>query len=385
MGNTLGISMLKLHEYNPLPHKGLLFVGDPHVWSFKPGRRRDNYLEAICYKLEQIAEISNTRGLWTVILGDLFHHAQDNDLAMISRLTRIFSMFDRKPIVLVGNHDLTEHFLTPGTTLDVFHSSGQILTIVENGPFAEMIMKNGSDGKKEKEHRVIIGGTPYGEDVPKSLSPWFGGTTHASIKKKAGADTVVWITHDDFAFDQSYPNAKELKPILGCDIAVNGHMHRKQRPLRQGETSWYNPGNISRLTVDLLDQDVAVWAWAPDMGEEPSGNDLLVPKLEKITLKAQEAHTVMSLEGRIAQHSKTQLKSPGNNNESDNDNAAATSSRFVEQLKNEQNVEKTDEAVFLREALDSAFTEKETPEHVVTIINSLFQKAVREHQEKKSS
>lgn len=360
-------SLLHLNDLTSLSFKGLLFVGDPHVWSHKPGRRRDNYLNTICNKLEQIVEICNRRQLVPVILGDLFHHAQDNDLMMISRMTRIFSQFHCTPIVLVGNHDLTETELTEGTTLDVFHSSGQILTIIQNGPFACVDLQ--TDGGV---HRVVLGGTPYGQTVPTSLVGWYKTTNdHDSIKKKAKADTVVWITHDDFAFDNSYPNALPLKPILGVDLAVNGHMHRTQKPVRAGETSWHNPGNISRISVDLIDQEVAVWAWEPHLGHTQASNDLPVMALEKILLKHEKGTDIMSLEGRNAKHAEATTEK------------ATTTSRFVEELKKEQHVvEKTDEGVYLRETLDAEFELMETPKHIRHIVDQLFQEALEQHRRK---
>lgn len=362
--------MIDLKTISNLPTTGFLFVGDPHIWSHKPGRRKDNYLESICSKLKQIALISNEKNLWPVILGDLFHQAQDNNLYMLSEVTRIFNMFLRKPIVLVGNHDLTENKLTPGTALELFHSSGQILTVLDNAPFAFIDLVDEKDLSKTTE-RVILGGTPYGEDIPISLAPWFKGTTHDAIKKKAKCDTIIWITHDDLSFDSNYPNAKQLKPILGCDLAVNGHMHRTQKPLRVGNTSWHNPGNISRISVDLIRQDVAVWVWKPALEEETGANDLPVIPLVKICLDVPDGASIISLEGRIASEHQDTL-----------DKKDSGRSRFVEQLRKDQQVVRTDEAHFLRESLDREFEEKSTPEHVVRIVNNLFSQAVSQHQSK---
>ena len=360
--------MIDLKTISPLPTMGFIFVGDPHIWSHKPGRRKDNYLSSICDKLRQIAHISNERCLWPVILGDLFHQAQDNDLYMLSEVTRIFNMFLRKPIVLVGNHDLTENTLTPGTALELFHSSGQILTLLDNGPFAVIDIVKSLDAGATKE-RVLIGGTPYGQDIPISLAPWFKGTTHTAIQKKAQCQKIVWITHDDLAFDSNYPGATQLKPIIGCDLAVNGHMHKTQKPIQMGETSWHNPGNISRLSVDLINQDVAVWAWNPWSSLVLAGNDLEAISLEKIPLIAPKGEEIMSLEGRIAKSIITK-----------NDDQAVARSRFVEELRKDQQIARTDEATFLRETLDLELDTEDTPAHVAVIINDLFEKAVRQHQ-----
>ena len=355
---------------------GLLFVGDPHVWSHKPGRRRDNYLETICGKLEQIVEICNREKYWPVFLGDLFHQAEDNNLYMISRLSYIFQQFERKPLVLVGNHDLTEQKLTQGTVLEVFHSVGLILTIMENGPFARVDIRTNNTENGNGLERILLGGTPYGQEVPKTLTSFLKGKTALEIKKKAGVDTIVWITHDDFAFDQSYPNAVMLHPVVGADIVVNGHIHAYQKPIKMGETAWYNPGNISRISIDLIDQEVAVWAFVGSHRRDVSSNDLDIPLLVKIPLKHALGKDVMSLEGY---HTK---KAVSEGEIEDAQAPADVGSLFVTQLKQEEAQRKTDEGVLLRETLDDEYRLTETPEHIKKIVDNLFEEAILRHQKK---
>ena len=67
--------------FSPNPTRGVLYIGDPHVWSKKPGRRRDeDFLATILGKLGQAAEIANKNHLWPICPGDLLHDDDDHDL-----------------------------------------------------------------------------------------------------------------------------------------------------------------------------------------------------------------------------------------------------------------------------------------------------------------
>ena len=55
--------MIKLKNY-----KGLLFVGDPHVWSKNPGTRLDkSYLETCLDKINQAVQIATEKELYLII------------------------------------------------------------------------------------------------------------------------------------------------------------------------------------------------------------------------------------------------------------------------------------------------------------------------------
>src|SRR3546814_7832118 len=80
--------------------------------------------------------------------------------------------------------------------------------------------------------------------------------------------SIVWLTHEDLAFDGSYPGAKELYEVPGVSLVVNGHMHLTKKPRNVGGTMWFNPGNITRVAVDAKDHVPAVWKFDPVNGIE---------------------------------------------------------------------------------------------------------------------
>lgn len=218
---------------------GFLFIGDPHVTSKRPGRRKDDFIASVLGKLAVAAEIAQREGLLPVILGDLFHRAGENHWPTISRLTTVLQQFHVVPVCLGGNHDKGETQLSEVDALAYLHQVG-VLRVVD-GECQEVLTLQTPRG------RIALWAAPYGAALPTSI--------------ESDADQVVLITHHDLAFEGCYPGATELYEIAGCDLVVNGHMHKTAPSVRKGQTHWHCPGNIEPLSVDCIDHVPAVWAW----------------------------------------------------------------------------------------------------------------------------
>jgi len=232
----------------PGVHAGILHIGDPHSTSRRPGTRNDrNFMLTVIEKLEQVAEIANSRNLISIILGDLFDREDDTNPEMMTRLIRALNMFIEKPFVMAGNHDMSETSLTDDTALAILREAGVVSVIDQSGFF---LVAQIDDGNEQKT--IAVGGSPHGAFIP---------TDVASMLADSGikADSVGWITHEDMAFDGAYPGAKEFFEIKGCDWVVNGHMHLTKKPVKSGRTIWHNPGNITRLSKDCADHVPSVW------------------------------------------------------------------------------------------------------------------------------
>lgn len=329
-------------------------------------------------KLAYAAKLANEMDLWPVCLGDLLHQAEDNNLAMISRLIEVLRMFDRTLLCAVGNHDLTETELTRGTTLELLEQAGALKTMKNNGPYAFIEMVDGAGEKK----RVLLGSTPYGKTIPNSLAAWTGlvkAADHETTKKAIGVDAGVWITHEDLAFDHRYPGARETHPMAGVDVVVNGHMHLNQKPVRRGNTAWYNPGNISRLTIDLADQIPRVWAWRLDGRTMKASDGLDVPLLEPLDLPHQSSEEVLSRKGRAVKNALLEGMAAIIEDVKEDESLPATgiaSSKFVEKLRDDESQRRTDDGVFLSQIVESTLASKNAPEHISSIVERLLKKAL---------
>lgn len=237
-----------MHEVEPLEMTmrecaGLAFIGDPHVCSLKPGyrfgRRMDkDYPETILGKLKFIIDHCNEHRYVPVFLGDMYDNSVEPDEAIKTRLLRLLKSCWTQPISNVGNHDIKNQILTDGDSLKYLEEAGALRVAVYSGAL---------DTFRIGDKTVAVGATPYGQEIPTDARHYF-----------PNADTVIWLTHHDLAFEGAYPGSQELHGIKGCRLAINGHMHIA-KPLRTvGGTTWFNPGNIVRQAVDAIEHEPAI-------------------------------------------------------------------------------------------------------------------------------
>lgn len=359
-------SAINLTFKNPgNPCSGILFIGDPHVWSRQPGRRRDErFLLTVIGKLEQAAQIANDRNLQAVCLGDLLNDRHDDDTEMLILLTRALQKFDRKLMSLVGNHDKDELWLSERNSLLLLEVANQIELIDRTGFWGKL------DIEKDGQHMsVAIGGTPYGVEIPHDIASLTQGGVngkHTRAHENLNVDKIVWLTHHDLAFEGAYPGSTELHEVLGADLVVNGHMHGTTLPHRYGETSWYNPGNITRMSVDMANHIPSVWAWSP-FNKDPmlSAQGVHVPKLERIELKHVPGAEIFDFEGR---HAKVQAVVEPQVNTS--------GSAFVARIKLGQNAKKTDDAEFIVTSLSEIMDHRKTGTGARIVLERLAQKSI---------
>lgn len=225
--------------------KGLLFIGDAHLTSVRPGRRKDNYAAAILRKLSQAARIANERQLLPVLLGDLFHRARENDLELLSSVKAVAREFEAVPFVLAGSHDRTETWLSSKDALQFLAEDGLFRVIQDPGHVISLLCGNTP---------VHLYGAPAGTPLP-----W-------QLDRPDDQGRGILVSHHDLDFRGMYPGAHALHEIDGCDLLVNGHMHHPAPLVIKDQTACRNPGSISRVSVDLKDHIPVVSVWTPAHG-----------------------------------------------------------------------------------------------------------------------
>lgn len=349
----------------PSPTHGLLFIGDPHLWSHKPGRRRDaSFQKTVLGKITQAAAISNERKLWPIFLGDLFHAPDDNDLPMLVELVRVLELFERTPVTLEGNHDKQSLELSTDNPLALLKEVGRIEVISHPGAWAELEL-SAEDGRR---HRVLVGGSPYGHALPTTFKQAFGSDRPAHV------DTALWLTHEDLAFEGAYPGSLPLQPIVDVDMVVNGHMHGTKTPVRVEDTAYYNPGNITRVSVDMAEHLPAVWEWTPfDNPGMASTSGRRVPALTRHVLEHRPAAETFDFEGRHTAGA-TLVKAV---------EVGEEESMFVSIMRNEPQTHRTDDATYARETLTHLLDERQAADDLRRICARLCDEAIRIHQEER--
>lgn len=316
--------------------RGILFIGDPHISSRRPGRRRDADFVATCIdRLEQSIAIANAEALLPVILGDLFDRAREDDHGVLVRTLRALRGARHRPLCLVGNHDRIHSVLSEDTALGLVREAGAVAVIDRSGPCGTLRIGG---------VRVGLGGTPHGQEIPVDVSDLF-----------AAADVTVWITHHDLAFARAFPGAGPTFAVKGCDLVVNGHLHRLEVPRRHDGTLWFNPGNILRQSIDLIDHVPAVWIWRP---HEPHALDQRPLRFER---------DVFDLTGRLAEPIAPEAEAE-----------SAARSVFAELLKVESATEmsRTADGSVLLEDIEKLFEAEPVPPEVQAIVRELHRQAV---------
>ena len=227
-------------------YKGFLFVGDPHLTQKRTRKRNDiDLCTTILNKIDQAVQIELDENLYLVFLGDLFDDSGEQDIRMLTRLTRILNKLPHPPVTAEGNHEKTQTKLSDEVALKLLQESKTIHVIEKNGIWAKFNFY---------DKIVYLGSTPYGDKIPQEVN----------LTEKQEAGSIVWLTHDNFDFGDSYPGVIPLKEIKGVDMLINGHIHQTKKSFTLGKMRAHNPGNITRQTTDTIDHVPSVWKWIPE-------------------------------------------------------------------------------------------------------------------------
>lgn len=230
---------------------GVLFIGDPHISSVRVGRRNDDdFLTTVTDKIIQAGKISSQYGLFPVFLGDFMHKANDITPRLMIKTMAALRSFPTVPWTILGNvHDHVELEVSEKDTLKAITETGLLRLADTDGTFSTISIG---------DLTIAFTTIPYGYAIPNDIQKYLDA---AQVKP----DFSVLLTHADLEFDEAYPGATPLHPITGCDLLVNGHMHKTQKLKVLGHTVAFNPGNITRLSVDMESHIPSVWAWRPDL------------------------------------------------------------------------------------------------------------------------
>ncbi|MGY3582407.1 hypothetical protein ACVIGB_000669 [Bradyrhizobium sp. USDA 4341] len=315
---------------------GLAFIGDPHLSTLRPGRRKDaDFGTSVLTKIEAIIDYCNEHQLIPVFTGDMFD-SPETRTGLVTKLIRTLGRGWTYSITNTGNHDMEHTALSDGDSLELLKAASVLLVVSKSGPVEEFLLG-------EDQVRVGLGMTPYGQPIPTDVAEHF-----------PEAATVVWCTHHDLMF-KAYPGNVQLHEILGCSLVVNGHIHIEKPDEIRGETRWTNPGNITRMAIDALDHVPAIAVLRP-------GHDIEIvqfpdpPDLFDLT----GYHVEAASAGETARVIREET------------------SAFVELLKNESSMElnKSDDGALLREEIEAKCDTEKSPAAVRAIMMSLLEEAV---------
>jgi len=328
----------------PIECNGVMFIGDPHVSSRKPGRRKDeNFGATVIGKIRFLLDYCNERKLVPAFLGDMFDTPYEPDEALKTKLLRTLKTSWTTPLANVGNHDIKSAVLTDGDSLSYLVEAGALRLNAYAGALA--ILKVG-------EKTWGIGATPYGQDFPEDARHFF-----------APMDMIVWLTHHDLAFEDAYPGSQPLPSIKGCKLVVNGHMHLRKKTKKVGETVVFNPGNITRQFMDAIEHDPAAFVLTAE------------GKLEKVMIAHERA--IFDLTGQLI-HAISPGEVKAAKLKEDETAESAAESAFITMLTADSAMEmgQSDDGSIIREEVMHKLERERSPDDVRDYILGLLDKTV---------
>lgn len=238
--------------------KGLFFIADPHVADTPPGQRLPGYRVQVMAKLKACLERAEQTGMLPVILGDLFNWPRDNSNTLLVELIGLFR--EVRPWVLVGNHDKYQARLTSDVSLSVLEAAGAVRLMKEVGP--QFVVQT-------PQGQALVCASPDATAIPRKFdraqNELDASNTPDVTNKATTPEKVLWLTHHNIQFPEFLDHAQRIREIPGVDWLVNGHIHRPQPTTRKGQTTWANPGNITRMIFSAHSLErvpaAAVWTW----------------------------------------------------------------------------------------------------------------------------
>jgi DNA repair exonuclease SbcCD nuclease subunit len=239
-----------------------VYITDVHLSAEAPGRRQDDYMDAIFAKLEFVRQLTEKVHGVCLCGGDVFHvknpWSKKNPLAMIERLIRVFASFPREQIFgTIGNHDLSMDNLSglPGQPLGVVIASGAYHNLAEQ----PIIFKNADESV-----RVLVESVGYCGTL--GALKWLheNGNPTSSPRITLDVNYRVAIMH-------AYSKAGDrtnlyTEPVIGYnelaeldfDIILWGHDHSRKETETVGNVTHVNLGSLARaaFSSDEIDRPV---------------------------------------------------------------------------------------------------------------------------------
>lgn len=328
--------MSEYREFN-----GVMFIGDPHVSSRKPGRRKDkNFGDTVVGKIQFLIEHCNENGLLPVFLGDMYDSAYEPDERLKTKLLRTLKSSHQTPLANVGNHDIANAVLADGDSLVYLAEAGAVKLNAYAGALETI---------KVGDKLWGIGATPYGQEITADARPFFG-----------KVDMIVWLTHHDLAFEDPYPGSMPLPEVKGAKLVVNGHMHLRKKTKKVGESIVFNPGNITRQFIDAIEHDPAAFVLTRE------------GRLEKVEIPHERA--IFDLTGQLIH-----AISPGEvKSAAQKEAETVQESEFVSMLNTDAALEmgKSQDGSIILEEIRMKFEREDTPEDVRDYIEEMHRRAV---------
>lgn len=221
----------------------ILFFTDTHIRGTTPANRKDNLVDTLEEKFNEVLDISNKHNVDYILHGGDLFDRPDVSISIVSRFVTILNKFKMPIYIICGNHDIYGH--NPDTInrtmLGLFNSIGTVNLIDEN----QIVFL------KKDDVTVQLTGQPYiyNIDDNNSLNRYIINDVDPK------ADYSIHMVHGmllDKPFIKGIPYTliDDIKSTK-ADITLSGHYHSGFGIIKSNDKYFVNPGSLIRITNSL--------------------------------------------------------------------------------------------------------------------------------------
>ena len=213
-----------------------LFFTDTHIRASNPSSRKDDYLESLKLKFEEVGEIANNNNVDYILHGGDLFDRPDVPVRIVGLFANILNSYNKPIYIISGNHDIYGH--NPKTV------ERSMLGLLNQINFVNLINFQEPILLEENDLKVQISGIPYIYDIDSNYKDYY------FPKKLEHVDRHIVMIHS-FLIDKPFIDSishtliDEIKDV-NADIVLAGHYHSGFGVKRFNDRYFINPGSLAR-------------------------------------------------------------------------------------------------------------------------------------------
>ncbi len=220
-----------------------LFFTDTHIRASNPVSRKDDYIESLKLKFNEVGEIVDSYKVDYILHGGDLFDRPDVPVRIVGDFANIIKAYNRPFYIISGNHDIYGH--NPKTV------ERSMLGLLNQIGFVNLIDFNNPIILEDKEIKVQISGIPYIYDIDSQFKKYY------FPKRLDNVDYHIVMIHS-FLIDKPFIDSishtliDEVKNIDG-DIILSGHYHTGFGVKYFNDRYFINPGSLARTNNSITE------------------------------------------------------------------------------------------------------------------------------------
>ena len=219
-----------------------LYFTDTHIRANSPSKRKDNYVESLLEKFQEIKNIGSDNDVDFYVHGGDLLDRPDVPIQTIRRFVKIMQSFKRPIFFVPGNHDIYAYNVESlnRTALPLLDDFGLLSIMSDTSPILFSI----------DDVSVALYSASYNGDLDTDI-----GREKYIVKEKL-ADFDILFAHGMLLTKPfkniSYTLIDDIKHTK-ADLTLCGHYHTGFANQKVDEKYFYNPGSVARVSATEIE------------------------------------------------------------------------------------------------------------------------------------